>query len=176
MYFVPPLGARQGGKLVMVLGRLPSALAATALVALAGCAVQTEGPAGPGGPAVAPMSLSDTTWQLVEFESMDDAEGTRRPAPDRTVTATFEADGSLALKLDCNRGASTWEQGAHHATGSGLTIGPVASTRALCPEPTIGAFVARSLPDVASYMLRDGKLFLALKMDGGIFEFAPVEP
>lgn len=159
----------------MAFGRFAGVLAATALVALAGCAAD-RGATAPGAPVAGPMSLSGTSWQLVEFESMDDAEGTRRPAPDRTVTATFADDGSLSLKLDCNRGTSTWEEGPHHATGSGLTIGPVASTRALCPEPSMGAFVARALPDVASYVLRDGKLYLALKMDGGIFEFAPVEP
>ena len=45
-------------------------------------------------------------------------------------------------------------------------------TCALRPPPGMGEVLARRLPDVASYTLRNGHLFLALKMDGGIFEFA----
>ncbi|WP_198045940.1 META domain-containing protein [Novosphingobium aquimarinum] len=160
----------------MVLGLFTRGFAAAALLALAGCAAGGTVPDAAGGSAIGPMNLAGTSWQLVEFQSMDDAQGTRRPASDRTVTATFAEDGKLVLKLDCNRGTATWSAGPHHATGSGLAIGPVASTRAMCPEPSMGGFVARTLPDVASYVLRDGKLYLALKMDGGIFEFAPIAP
>jgi heat shock protein HslJ len=160
----------------MTLGRWTQGIAAAAMLALAGCAADGTVPDTTGGSEIAPMSLAGTSWQLVEFQSMDDAQGTRRPAPDRTVTVTFAEGGKLTLKLDCNRGSATWSEGPHHATGSGLAIGPVASTRAMCPEPSMGGFVARSLPDVASYVLRDGKLTLALKMDGGIFEFAPIAP
>lgn len=157
-------------------GRVTVAATMTAaLMAIAGCAANGTSPADWGTSSAAmPMSLAGSQWQLVEFQSMDDAEGTRRPAPDHAVTAKFGADGKLSLMLDCNRGSASWEAGPHHATGSGLAIGPVASTRMMCPEPSMGTFVAQRLPDVASYVIQDGKLYLSLKMDGGIFAFAPI--
>jgi heat shock protein HslJ len=77
------------------------------------------------------------------------------------------------MQLDCNRGRATYTA-APSGGGGTLSIGPVASTRALCPQPDIGQTLAARLPDVASYTLRGGHLFLALKMDGGIFELAPL--
>jgi len=134
-----------------------------------------NGPPPPPDAQAAATGLSGTSWQLVAFQSMDDAQGTRRPAPGHEVTLTFEADGKLLARLDCNRGTGSWNEGASLADGAGLTIGPVASTRMLCPEPSMGGLVAMHLSDVTSYMMRDGKLFLALKMDGGIFEWAPLD-
>ncbi|WP_168176209.1 META domain-containing protein [Novosphingobium sp. PC22D] len=119
-------------------------------------------------------SLAGTSWQLVAFESADDAQGTKRPAPDHTVSITFAEDGAFAAKLDCNRGSGSWQAQMTGAAGGSLAITPLATTRAFCLEPSLGEMVAAALPDVASYTMRDGKLYLALKMDGGIFAFAPL--
>ncbi|WP_395329078.1 META domain-containing protein [Novosphingobium sp. BL-8H] len=151
--------------------------AAFGLMSLGGCA-ETAAPSASTPPATAPApapattGLAATSWKLVGFQSMDDAQGTTKPGEGRTYTLEFGADGALAMQLDCNRGRSTWsaEPGGE---GGSLKIGPVASTRALCPQPDIGQMMAARLSDVASYTLRDGHLFLALKMDSGIFEFAP---
>lgn len=137
---------------------------------LAGCT--TAG--GTDAPATATAStLAGTDWTLVKFQSMDDAQGTTAPPPERTYTLSFGTDGALSMQLDCNRGRAQWESVPSGKEGGSLNIGPVAATRALCPQPDVGEKMARFLPDVASYTLRDGHLFLALKMDGGIFEFAP---
>ena len=151
---------------------MPAALALT--VVLGGCGETTAPPASAPPPAsAAAAGLASTTWTLVGFQSMDDAQGTTKPGAGRTYTLEFGADGALAMQLDCNRGRSTWSADPHGTDGGGLKIGPVASTRALCPQPDIGQMMAARLPDVASYTMRDGHLFLALKMDSGIFEFAP---
>lgn len=159
--------------------RRHSVFVAAAAFALAACTTGSgesamNGPLPPPGDA-APAGLAGTSWQLVSFQSMDDAQGTTRPEPGRGVTLNFMEDGRLAAKLDCNRGTGTWSEGTALADGGGLTIGPMASTRVFCPEPSMGTMVARHLSDVASYTLRDGKLYLALKMDGGIFEFEPLD-
>lgn len=104
---------------------------------------------------------------------MDDAQGTTKPDAGRDYTLEFGADGALAMQLDCNRGRASWTA-TPSGEGGSLTIGPVASTRALCAQPDMGQTMAARLPDVASYTLRGGHLFLALKMDSGIYEFAPL--
>lgn len=151
----------------------PALALSAMLLTLAGCGEAGSPPASTPPPAAASAGLAKTAWTLVGFQSMDDAQGTTRPGEGRTYTLEFGADGALAMQLDCNRGRATWSGTPSGATGGSLTIGPVASTRALCPQPDIGQMMAARLPDVASYTLRDGHLFLALKMDSGIFEFAP---
>lgn len=141
----------------------------SAALSLGGC-VSTTGEPAKG--SIANGGLAATSWRLLSFQSMDDSQGTTK-AGNRTYLLNFNADGSLAAQLDCNRGSASWNEDISNATGGTLTIGPVTATRALCPPPSMGEMLAARLPDVASYTLRDGHLFLALKMDGGIFEFAP---
>lgn len=149
-------------------------------VACAGCAnppapTTPAAPPGSSAPAVGSLAnpgLAGTRWRLVAVQSKD-VSGTARPAPDRLHVIEFRADGGLAAQLDCNRGTASWQEGIAHATGGSLRIGPVASTRALCPPPSMGELLAARLSDVASYRLRDGHLVLVLKADGGSLEFRP---
>jgi hypothetical protein len=43
----------------------------------------------------------------------------------------------------------------------------------MCPPPHLDERVARDLAHVRSYLLKDGKLYLSLMADGGIYEWAP---
>jgi len=133
-----------------------------------GCSLPAEKPAG--------ALLADTTWKLVAIQSMDDAQGTTRIADPTRFTLHFGTDGRASLRLDCNRGTGNYE--ATPATdGSGsLRFGPVATTRALCPPPQIDERVARDLGYVRSYLFKDGKLFMSLMADGGIYEWHPAAP
>ena len=118
-------------------------------------------------------SLAGTSWQLVAIQSMDDAQGTTRIADPARFTLHFGADGRASLRLDCNRGTGTFEAiPATDGRGS-LRFGPIAATRALCPPPQIDERVARDLGYVRSYLFQDGKLFLSLMADGGIYEWHP---
>jgi hypothetical protein len=57
----------------------------------------------------AATDLSGTTWQLVEFQGSD---GTTLTPDDRSkYTSTYERDGQLSARLDCNRGRGTWNFG-----------------------------------------------------------------
>lgn len=129
--------------------------------------------AGPGTSAADP--LTGTQWELLSIQSMDDAQGrTLIDAPER-FTLRFGADGQLVLRLDCNRGSGRWSHtpsAADRASGS-LQLGPVASTRAMCPPPHLDTRVARDLGFVRSYLIRDGRLFLSLMADGGVYEWRP---
>lgn len=139
--------------------------ALTVLAIVSGCALPT---------ATAPPSLADTTWALVSIRSVDDRQGTTRLDDPARFTLRFGADGRAAMKLDCNRGMATWQAtpAADGRSGS-LGFGPIAGTRAMCPPPHLDERVIRDLANVSGYRFADGRLFLTLKADGGIYEWRP---
>ena len=50
----------------------------------------------------------------------------------------------------------------------------MALTRAMCPPGSLHDHMVRQWPYVRSYVLKDGRLYLSLMADGGIFELEPV--
>ncbi len=141
------------------------AVSATWVLVAGGCA-SPPGPR-PGVP------FAGTSWELHAIQSMDDAQGTTRIPDPRRFTLRFDADGRASMQLDCNRGTGTWEaKPAADDTGT-LTFGPIAATRALCPPPHLDERVVRDLAYVRGYRLKDGKLFMSLMADGGIYEWRP---
>ena len=118
--------------------------------------------------------LAGTDWQLVEFQSMDDSIGTIRPDDPAQFTMRLNDDGTVNMRLDCNRGTGTWssEPGASGDSGR-FTFGPLAATRALCPPPNLDERIARDAEYVRSYLLKDGRLYLSLMADAGIYAWEP---
>ena len=121
------------------------------------------------------MPLAGTTWELVSIQSMDDAQGTtyiRHPERFRLSLAT---DGSAQFQLDCNRGHATWQSAASAEGVSGsLVFGPLAATKMMCPPGSVDGRWTQAIPYVRSYLLRDGRLYLSLMADGGIYAWRPV--
>lgn len=128
-------------------------------------------------PQVQPQApaLAGTTWTLVAFESSDDAIGRTVPPQPERYRMSFLADGNLALQLDCNRARGRWEITAPSSTGGSLALQGGAMTRAMCQPGAWDTRIARDLSHIRSFTLRDGKLFLALEADGGIYEFSPAQ-
>ena len=119
--------------------------------------------------------LAGTTWQLLAIQSMDDAQGTVRPEDPSRFTIEFGGDRRVALRLDCNRGSGAYKLApAGDGTSGSLSFGPIAATRALCTPPHLDERVARDMAHVRGYLLKDGKLYLSLMADGGIYEWAPL--
>ncbi|MFA7596087.1 MAG: META domain-containing protein [Novosphingobium sp.] len=138
----------------------PLALAIVGAAALSACATYEQ---------PAPITgLSGSTWKLVSIASTDDAQGVKTPG-ERSYALTFNVDGTLNGALDCNRAAGRWTTSGEN----GLSITPMTLTRALCPEPRLDTVLVEHLPHVASYQIKDGRLFLTLQADGGILEFEP---
>jgi heat shock protein HslJ len=125
--------------------------------------------------AVAPQRpLADTRWRLVEFLSMNDAQGKTRPHDPAAYTMHLRADGSVKMQLNCNRAQGTWSaRPAADGSSGGFEFGPLATTRALCPPPSMDEIIAAQARLVRGYLLKDGNLFLSLMADGGIFARAP---
>lgn len=118
--------------------------------------------------------LAGTSWRLVEFQSMDDAIGTTRPDDPSLYTMTLNDDGTVALRLNCNRASGTWSAGpAADGTSGAFTFGPLAMTRAFCPPPSMDQSIAMQAGFVRSFLLRESRLYLSLMADGGILVWEP---
>ncbi len=121
--------------------------------------------------------LAGTEWRLVEIQSVDDATGTTVPEDPSLYTLRLNADGTVNMRLNCNRATGTWSANASSNGESGsFEFGPLATTKALCPPPSLDAQIARDAEFVRSYLLQDGKLFLSLFADGGIYAWEPNNP
>jgi len=128
-----------------------------------GAAPQEEAATTPAGP------LADTDWYLVAIQSMDDAVGTVRPNDPFAFTMRLNADGTVAMRLDCNRANGTWTiEPSSDPTNGRFEFGPLAMTRALCPPPNLDERLAAQTEYVRGYMLKEGRLYLSLMADGGI--------
>jgi heat shock protein HslJ len=138
-------------------------------VVLVGCTTYDE-PA----PSTAPHQLTQQTWNLVEITRRDGQSVRLSPAQQVRHQLQFAVDGSLALTLDCNRGNSKWTA-AQPEMGSGkLTIGPVASTRALCPSPSYGEQMAADLDGARGYTIQPDSSVLNILTQDKVYIFAAV--
>lgn len=111
--------------------------------------------------------LAGTSWQLVRFRGGDDTIVT--PDDGTKYTLAFGADGALTARIDCNRGRGTWKSPGPNQ----LELGPLALTRAMCPPGSMHDRIVKQWAFIRSYMTRNGRLFLSLAADGGIYEFEP---
>lgn len=174
--------------------RAPAAvLLAAAAVVAAGCerpratpdgpAAGTQGPVGADGAGAATpgpsanaavAALGDRAWQLVEIQSMDDAQGTLRPDGPSKYVMRLAADGTVSMRLNCNSATGSWsaEPSADPANGR-FEFGPLAATAAACPPPSLDERVSGQAQYVRGYLLKDGRLYLSLMADGGILVWAP---
>jgi len=119
--------------------------------------------------------LAGTQWRLVQFQSMDDAIGTVRPDDPSLYTMRLRGDGSVIMRLNCNRARGTWsaQAGTENTSGT-FTFGPLAATRALCPPPSLDEQITAQSEYIRSYLLKNGRLHLSLMADGGIYTWESV--
>lgn len=111
--------------------------------------------------------LSGTTWQLVRFE---DGNGEVLTADDgSSYTVEFRTDDTVAVRMDCHRGRGTWVS----RSASQLELGPLALTRATCPQSPLHAQIAKQWTSLRWYALRDAHLFLSVGPNAGTYEFEP---
>lgn len=130
---------------------------------LAGCATTPE---------LSPdeRALIANTWYLASI--IDEQEEIRlRPQLGDRHTVAFQRDGSITMQLDCNRGNADWDADPRGGGMGDLSIGRVASTRALCSPPSYGERLAAELPQVDSYELGVEGRTLVLRTAETIFGF-----
>lgn len=112
-------------------------------------------------------SLAGTSWRLVKILSMNDQ--TYTPNDRSKYTLAFEAGGRISVRADCNSGQGSWSE----PVPGQLTFGRLVTTRVMCPPESLHDRFIRDLGAVRSYRIQDGRLYLSLMADGGVYEFEP---
>jgi para-nitrobenzyl esterase len=145
-------------------------------LALAACAATDVGsPVMPGAVNAPPPAmtapgdalLTSTVWMWTGTVMSDDRR-IKPDAPDR-YTIEFKPGGAAAFRADCNRGVGSYE-----LTGSALTFGPIALTRAMCPPESKDNDFLKGLASVSGQRFRGSELVLTLRYDSGSMSFAPL--
>ena len=119
----------------------------------------------------APHPLDGTNWRLVNVETSGTSTSLTTELSSRH-TLIFEGGGRLAMQLDCNRGNADWSASQPRGETGSISIGPVASTRALCPRPTFGEELAAELPGATSFTLLDDRSELVIRAESADYVFA----
>ena len=120
------------------IGSIRATLCLVALAAAMGCApmsnpgAQVEGGTVAGLDSEEPVALAGSRWQLVRFQSMDDAIGVVEPADRTLYTMALNQDGSVHMRLNCNRANGSWSHEVSPDGRSGkFRFGPLAMTRGI---------------------------------------------
>lgn len=121
--------------------------------------------------ACAPLAQSgDPTpvGSVWEWQETLASSGTRvvAAAPER-YTIEFLPDGALRVQADCNRGSGRYETGA----GRRLAIGPIATTKKMCPPGTQDAEFLRGLASAVGYRFDGADLVLLPATGDGSMRF-----
>lgn len=102
------------------------------------------------------------SWQLVSLTEAGKT-SVKVSSPER-FTATFGSGGEVSLLADCNRCA-----GSYRAQGSGLTVGPMACTRAYCQSAPLDTNYAGLVSQATTWSSTQGGL--ELRCDAGVLSF-----
>ena len=108
--------------------RLAHSMSALAVaLSMAACAETVAGPSTPSSEsAAASEAIGTGAWKLQSLTRLDSTT-VNVAEPDRFTLEFVQDTSRLALRADCNRGF-----GSYTTSGSTLTLGPVAITKAFC--------------------------------------------
>jgi para-nitrobenzyl esterase len=136
-------------------------LASSLVLLAAGCAQAPQEQTGDG--------LVGPVWQLVRFRGGDGTVLT--PIDGSQYTLQFQADGRVSARIDCNRGSGGWKSDGK----SSIEFSPMAVTRAMCPPGSMDMHdhILKQVPNIRSYLIKNGRLYLSLMADGGTYELEP---
>jgi len=110
------------------------------------------------------QQLSGKVWQWTKT-IYNDGKTIDVPTP-ANYTIEFMADGTAAIKADCNNVMGTYTADANNLT---ITLGP--STMAMCPPGSLDTEYVKELGEVAQYLIQGETLTLNFKMDSGGMTF-----
>jgi heat shock protein HslJ len=112
--------------------------------------------------------LSGTSWQLVKFQGPDERIFT--PDDKTKYTISFNSNGRVTARVDCNRASSTWKASANGQ----LQFGSWSRTSAKCGSGSLHDQIVREGATVTKFWMKDGHLFLSGMEAGGYYELEPV--
>lgn len=108
--------------------------------------------------------LAGTTWRLV---SLTMADHSAVPDDQMKYTLTFQKNGMVAVRADCNRGHGRYQDPPMGA----LDIGPITLTKAKCAPGSLADQFARAIGFTQSYEVRNGQLLLGIAPGGDTLRF-----
>lgn len=111
-------------------------------------------------------TITGVVWQWSETQMSNDSVITPNNPEDYYLS--FAPDGTVVGQIDCNRAF-----GSYTTDGNQITM-MLATTRMYCGDNSQDAAYAQDLAQVTSFVIRDGKLALAMPMDAGIVIYEPV--
>lgn len=106
--------------------------------------------------------LTGKSWQWVSSTQGGTPMPGVVPNPE-LYTATFNTDGSLAVKADCNNATGTYKASSGSLT---ITLGP--ATLAACATGSLSTVFLAALPRAASYTVSGGNLTITLSGGGSL--------
>jgi heat shock protein HslJ len=113
-----------------------------------------------------PGELDGTTWQLVQLRASHDS--VIRPEAVAVYSVEFGRDGQVIIVGGCNRGGGSYTV----SPPRGLSFGPLATTRSMCPPGSLSARFLRDFANMRAYELVGGVLYISLA-SGDIYQFVP---
>jgi heat shock protein HslJ len=119
--------------------------------------------------------LQATHWQLLEFQSMDDQQGSTKPATPNTYELILQLNGNYLLNLPCYQASGNWSvtPGSNQQQGS-ISFSQFRTTHAKCSakeETSLDRSLMSQMQFIRSYTLKEDKLYLSLMADGGIYSW-----
>lgn len=115
--------------------------------------------------AIDTPDITETLWLWQQTSMNDDTEVS--PDNSESYTLTLNTDGTINGKADCNNFTGSYE-----ITGSNITFGPMATTRAFCGESSLDTQYLQDLSNAATYFTQEGDLYIDLQFDSGIMKFS----
>ncbi|MFZ0063611.1 MAG: META domain-containing protein [Pyrinomonadaceae bacterium] len=112
--------------------------------------------------------LAGTSWKLVKLLGGDEV--TTVPDDGAKYTITFNSNGRVSARVDCNRGGSSWKS----TRPNELQFGSWSMTRAKCPAGSLYDRIVREGAAVRTYYIKNGHLFLSGMAAGGYYELEPL--
>jgi len=109
-------------------------------------------------------ALTGTVWQWLGTMT---GEGPLTVTDPTRTTIEFLADGTAAIKADCNRVVA-----GYTAENGAITITPGPTTLAACPADSHGEQFTQQLGAAGLYFFQDGELFIDLYADAGTMQFS----
>jgi len=88
------------------------------------------------------------------------------PKDSSHYTITFNPDGTLNIRADCNRAG-----GSYSTNGKKILIQVTHSTMAMCPPDSLEKKFLKDMATAAIYFFKDGYLYLDFKYDTGTMKF-----
>lgn len=142
-------GTGKSAKMVRKMTRKPTSLVTVMTLMLASACTNSVTEGDGASDSELPLLLAESSWVLAEITAGQAAAAQSEAVEEGLYTLIFRADGSAAMRFDCNRGFGRWQVVEDGGAGQGsIAITDMGVTKALCPPTSISD---RVIADFAAF-------------------------